>query len=145
MWHITDYEIGIPFGSRSAKKNQTEDERTVELDFVVKGKPVHLVIGLQDRAVDNLRVLAMTVEDMRMHQVRGIDKTMQSAYLQIEAPILEKDPYDVLGLPRGTALPVCEAQYKEMLKRYHPDRPGGSDIKTVELNDAITKIRELTK
>ena len=140
-WGVVSYDISEPRGARLTSRWQSEQDRTVRVYFKVNGKDVELTMGLQDRAVDNLRVLAMTVEDLRMNEVRGIDKSMGSAYLQLQAPVQIKNPYDILGLPRGTALSVCEAQYREKAKSLHPDA-GGYDQAMMDLNSAIKQIRE---
>jgi DnaJ-domain-containing protein 1 len=144
-WGAVNIDVNYPRGARSERSDQEIADRTVTLRYQMNGKDIVLTMDKQSRAVDNLRVLYICIESMRMNERRGISEVMQSAYLQLNAPVLEKDPYDVLGLPRGTAVLVCEAQYKELLKEYHPDRPGGSVEKTKEINDAITKIREGAK
>jgi hypothetical protein len=116
-----------------------------KLSYVRNGKTIDLYMDKQARPQDNLRVLFYTVQALRMNEVRGISEVMASAYLQIAAPVIDRDPYEVLGLPRGTALAVCEAQFKELAKQFHPDRPGGSAEKMTALTKAIEEIRERAK
>lgn len=130
-WGITDFLLSGP------------TQTAVSLRYILHGKEITLTMDKQARPVDNLRVIYLVVRSLRLNELRGMSDIIQNAYLQLGAPVLEKDPYDVLGLPRGTAAPVCEAQYKEMLKKVHPDVPGGSAEKTKELNEAIEKIRKL--
>jgi DnaJ-domain-containing protein 1 len=127
LWEITDYLI-------------EQKGTTAKVTYMKNGKTVELVMEKQYRAQDNLRVLFLAIHSMRMNEVRGIGGVIESAYIQLNAPVLEKDPYDVLGLPRGTATSVCEAQYRELSKQYHPDS-GGSPEKFKELKEAIEKIR----
>lgn len=130
-WKITDYTLTKP------------DNTQVTLRYVLRGNEITLTMGKQWRAADNLRIIFLTVQALRMNEVRGMTEIFASAYAQLNAPVIEKDPYDVLGLPRGTAKAVCEAQYRELLKKYHPDVQGGSAEKTKELIDAINKVRTL--
>ncbi len=98
-------------------------------------------MGKQQRAADNLRVLYLAVEAMRLNEKRGIADVIESAYVQIAAPKQERDPYEVLGIVPGSPLAVAEAVYKARIKSAHPDA-GGTTEATRELNDAIEKIRK---
>lgn len=140
LWGVKQWETTYPRGARLEGFSQSEQDRTVTLTYTKKGKTVNLTMGRQARAIDNLRVLFLAVDDMRMNEKRGISDLIESAYLQLNAPQEEMNPYDVLGLPRGTAKAVCEAQYKELAKQAHPDS-GGSVERMKQLNDAIDKIR----
>lgn len=140
QWGIHSWHITEPPRKRLDDYYASVEERTVTVRFELRGKPVVITMDKQRRAVDNLRVIYIAIEDMRMQERRGIAEIIENAYLQLSAPFVEQDPYDVLGLPRGTALPVCEAQYKELMKQAHPDR-GGSNERTKILNEAIAKLR----
>lgn len=141
QWEIESWNVSEPKRKSLNDWSVTEEERTVTVRFELRGRPIILTMGKQARAVDNFRVLYKAIEDMRMQERRGISEVIQNAYLQIGAPIQEKNPYDVLGLPRGTAIVVCEAQFRELAKDAHPDR-GGSQDRMKELTDAINKIRK---
>ena len=73
-WGITQWETNYPKGARSEAWSQKEEDRTVKLTYVKQGKPVTLVMGKQNRAVDNLRVLFLAVEAMRLNERRGISE-----------------------------------------------------------------------
>lgn len=132
LWGVDDFILTPP------------NQKAVTLRYVLRGKEIVLSMDKQYRAQDNLRVILFTIHSLRMNEVRGMDEIFESAYLQLGAPILEKDPYDVLGLPRGTAVAVCEAQFKELAKKAHPDY-GGTTEKFQELNKAIEDIRTRSK
>src|SRR5205085_11332612 len=72
MWGITQWETNYPKGARSDAWSQKEEDRTVKLTYNKNGKTVTLVMGKQDRAVDNLRVLYLAVEAMRLNERRVI-------------------------------------------------------------------------
>ena len=108
------------------------------------GKPVTLSMGNQKRAVDNLRVLFLAVESMRLNEKRGISDVVESAYLQLAAPAQAIDPYDVLEIREHASLEVAEAAYKAKVRRLHPDT-GGSDHQMKILNQAIEEIRRRVK
>jgi hypothetical protein len=113
------------------------------LTYTKDGKEVILSMGKQNRAVDNLRVLYLAIEAMRMNEKRGIGDVIGSAYLQLAAPPKAKDPYEVLEIRQGASLEIAEAVYRTMVKKAHPDA-GGSIEKVKELNHAIEEIRNRT-
>src|SRR5437763_16044755 len=78
-WGITQWETNYPRGARTEAWSQKEEDRTVKLTYFKKGKTVTLVMGKQNRAVDNLRVLYLAVEAMRLNERRGISDLLESA------------------------------------------------------------------
>jgi hypothetical protein len=144
MWGVTEWTANYPRGARSESSRQAEADRTVQLSYTKNGKTVSLVMEKQDRAVDNLRVLYLAVEAMRLNERRGISDVVASAYLQIAAPERAIDPYEVLDIRLGAPLEVAEAAYKAKMRNVHPDA-GGSVEEAKRLNTAITHIRENDK
>lgn len=142
-WSVTDWDTNYPRGARLEGMNQSETDRTVTLRYVLKGKTVNLSMSRQSRAVDNLRMLFLAVEAMRMNEKRGIGELIAQTYLQLAGPIQEKSPWEVLGIYPGSPLSVAEAAYKERAMIAHPDR-GGSELEMKQLNNAIKIIRETT-
>lgn len=141
-WGIREWQTNYPRGARLTAQWQEEQDRNVILSFNMPGgKHVNLSMSKQNRAVDNLRVLYLAVEDMRMNEKRGIAEVVQSAYMQLGEGTTERNPYEVLGLMSNAPLEVAEASYKARVKVAHPDA-GGSDEQMKELNEAIKKIRE---
>lgn len=144
LWGITEWETNYSKGARREGFNQTTEERRVVLRYKKNGKEVVLEMAKQNRAVDNLRVLYLTVEAMRMNEKRGIAEVIESAYLQLAAPRQQKSPHEVLGIMLDAPLEVAEAAYKARARRAHPDA-GGSVEQIKELNQAIEEIRNQKK
>lgn len=57
-----------------------------------------------------------------------------------------RDPYEVLGVPRGASKEQVKAKYRELAKKYHPDNYIGSPLaetaneKMQEINEAYDAI-----
>lgn len=108
-------------------------------------REIRLYMGDQDRPLDNLLVLALAVEALRLNEVRGIGGAVQDAYLQLAGPQAARDPYEVLGLRSDCALEVAEGAWKAMAKMLHPDTETGDVERMKELNAAIERIRSERK
>lgn len=119
-WGISEWTTNYPRGARLSGINQSAVDKTVTLTYTKNGKQVNLQMDKQDRAIDNLRVLYLAVEAMRLNEKRGLAEVLQSAYLQLQAPI-QKDPYRVLGIMPEAALEAAESVYRTMARKYHPD------------------------
>ena len=55
-----------------------------------------------------------------------------------------KDPYDVLGVPKGASLDEVTKAYRKLAKKYHPDlNPGDAEAarKMSEINEAYDRIK----
>lgn len=140
-WGVTDWETNYPKGARSQAWNQLEDDRTVSLHFKKNGKEVKLTYGKQNRAVDNLRALYLTINDMRMTEVRGVSDLVEASYKQLNSGI-STSPYDVLGLTENCTLQEAERAYHDIARIYHPDNhETGSSNMMNQINNAIAQIR----
>lgn len=146
LWGVKNWETNYPKGARSEAWSQEEIARTVKLTFEKDGKTITLDMGRQSRAVDNLRVLFLTIEALRLNEARGTSESLQSAYAQIAAPQAEKNPYEILGIREDASLETAEAVYRSMATKYHPDsKPDGNAEKMAQLNKAIDAIRKEQK
>jgi DnaJ-domain-containing protein 1 len=147
-WGIAQWEVEPRRPPRT--KNQQLSERRVRLVYTKDGAPIVLTMDRQDRAVDNLRVLYLAVEAMRLNEARGIAEVVASAYAQLPPPggpetvapaPLATEPYAVLGIAPSAPLAVAEAAYRTLVKAAHPD--AGGDVAAMQrLNAAIAAIRE---
>ncbi len=55
-----------------------------------------------------------------------------------------RDPYEVLGVPRGASDEEVSKAYRELAKKYHPDLNPGDEVaaqKMSEINDAYDRIK----
>ena len=138
-WRVSDWTV-TPMRP-SASRWPTEEQRRVTLHYSKDGAEVILQMTKQSRAVDNLRVLYLAVEAMRMNDVRGIADTLREAYLQLPAPPKTRDPYEVLGVRPDSPVEVLEAAYRALAKKLHPDA-GGSEAGMKDLNEAMERIKQ---
>src|SRR5438046_10585816 len=56
-WGVVSWKVTEPKGARKEASFQSDEERTVTLTYVLRGRTIHLTMGKQERATDNLRVL----------------------------------------------------------------------------------------
>lgn len=54
----------------------------------------------------------------------------------------DRSPYDVLGLRPGAGRAEVSDAYRRLMKRHHPDRPGGDANRASEINRAYTCLRK---
>ena len=143
-WGVISWKVTEPKGAKKEVPQQSDEERKVTLTYILRGRTINLTMGKQDRAVDNLRVLFLAVEAMRLNERRGISDVIESAYLQLAAPTQEIDPYELLEIRPDASLEVAEAVYKTKVRNFHPDKGGSSD-QMKALNRAIDEIRKKFK
>lgn len=120
--------------------NNTPEMRTVTLRYWLRDREVVLSLDEQARAHDNLRVLYLAVEALRLNELRGIANVVASAYLQLAPPAAD-DPYAILGASRSDPIEVIERAWKARLQAAHPDH-GGSQEAAAPLNAAMAAIRK---
>ncbi len=124
---------------------QTKEQRSVYLKFAhPDGHTIQLKMDTAQRAIDNIQQLRLGLEEMRMIYQRGLENMVRTAYMQLAAPEMQRDPYEVLGVRPDTAIEDIEALYTIKAKRAHPD-VGGSEDAMKELNSAIERIRDERK
>lgn len=134
-----DVELKIPKGT---KKYQTLEERRVTIKFTLHGTEITLVMDKQDRAVDNLRVLYLALEAMRLNEKRGLSDVVQEAYLQLAGP-KEEDPYTILGVQKVWGMATIENMYRMAAKKYHPDnKETGNTEMFLKIKNAFEQIKK---
>ena len=149
LWKISVWHVEPMQPRRRMNQFHDVDERAVTVRYTKDGHEVVLTMDKQDRAHDNLRVLYLAVEAMRMNEARGIADVVASAYAQLPAPgqtshaasPVVGDPYAVLGVQRSDSLEAIERIWKGRLWDAHPDH-GGSQERTAALNAAMNAIRK---
>lgn len=146
-WGIRDWsaEPNVPL-ARVNNMRLTKEERAVTVRWMPNGAANEVVLSLdtQQTPAANLRAIFLCVDGMRLMDVRGVGHLMQSAYVQLAAPVRERDPYEVLGLRPGASSAEIEAMYRVKAKALHPDAPGGSEEAMKVLNAARERLLERT-
>ena len=140
IWGVRRWEVESD-GISKASWSQNEATRAVHLHFEkFGGATVDLTYSAQARAQDNLRVLFLAVDAMRLNEKRGIGDLIRDSYLQLAAPPRARNPREVLGIAADADIEIAEATFRVLAKRAHPDA-GGTAEQMAELNIAIDALR----
>lgn len=148
------WRVDTLLAPRSAtKQNQTETERTITLHWIRRGKAYAITMKNQSRAVDNLLVIWLIVETLRLNDARGYAQQVAAVY-RTEFPALPgpgqtgaavpppaSSPYGMLFVTPNAPLDVCEAAYRAIAKRAHPDI-GAPPEYFRKITEAIETIRK---
>lgn len=120
------------------------DDPGVAIYFHYKGKDVAMCCDQYPTVWENIYALGKGIEALRGMDRWGVSEFMDRAFtgftaLPSSTPIVQRDIWDVLGLPvkPATAAEVVAA-YKAQAKIVHPDA-GGSTEAFQELSDAYSK------
>jgi len=132
LWGVQAWAADHQRGTNTATVRYCPPGTTTAIDLAMSKQPT---------PEDNLRVLYLAVDAMRLNDLRGITDTVREAYLQLPAPTTARDPYETLGVRSDTPLEDIEAVYRSKAKRAHPDT-GGSDAEMRALNEAMDAIRK---
>lgn len=157
---VTTWGVECLLAPRSSTKTyQSQEERTVTLRYARRGagdghsKDYTITMARQSRAVDNLLVIWLILETLRLNAARGYAEQVAAVYRQefpalpapgqasASAPELMTHYYRLLYVQRDAPLAVCEAAYRALAKDAHGD-VGGSDERMRTLNAAIEQIRK---
>lgn len=137
-WGIHDW--GTEPRRPDLRKNYwSVSERRVTVTFKTrKGEMRSFSMDKQERPVDNLRVLYLALEAIRMNESRGIGDVVREMYMALPAPPTERDPYEVLGIRPDAEEALVEAAYKAKARQLGPpDAANGEAFR--ELNAAREK------
>lgn len=119
----------------------TEQTRAVTVSFEhPSGKRLTFTENRHERPADNIRVLYLCLEDMRMNEVRGFDQVMQSAFLQLAAPASADDWWVVLGVRADADEDEVQAAYRKKARETHPDAGGDAEA-FKRVNEAFSQWR----
>lgn len=138
----------------AAKQYQTTDERRVTLRWRRREKDYTITMQRQSRAVDNLLVIWLILETLRLNDARGYAEQIAEVY-RTEFPALPAPgqstqaahprpvdgAYALLHVRSNAPIEVCEAAYRALSKLFHPDRTGSTATQQ-SLNAAIEQIRK---
>lgn len=140
-WHAKNGEINcsgnpIRFDKQKNKVGRddvpwTPSTRAVTVEFEHHtGKKMSFTVNDHARPADNLRVIAICLEEMRMIERRGLNEVMSSAFLQLAAPSAPTTTpgYPMLGLKAGATLAEIDKAFKAKAKDYHPDHGSPREV-----------------
>lgn len=148
-WGALSYQIAPQEPPRARNRHHSYGERSVTVRFHLRGRSVELTSNSKSIAHDNLALLALTLESLRLNKVREIEPLIITAYRQLDPlptiktapPLDESDPYVILGVGEHYPLTVIETIWKARLRVEHPDA-GGSNAMAIKLNAAMAEIRK---
>lgn len=143
-WSVREYDIAYNLPRPRAMReslNFTRDERAVTVWWKNRqGKTITMAMDRHARPMDNLRVLYLAIESIRMNEKRGIDEAlMHSAYLQLTSG--DADPYALFKVTPGVSEDEAKAIYRRLARAAHPDT-GGSNEEMARVNQAWTALAE---
>lgn len=124
-----DYQISASVTGADRNRVQWGAQNWAEVSYRPRGAPnvVTMRLGSQSTPAKNLSAIAITIEGIRMQERRGLGAITASHYLALAAPVLERDPYEVLGVRSDAPMEVIEASYKAQAKMNHPDVGGDAE------------------
>lgn len=144
-WGVREWQCdSAVLRSRHAVKSLSVEERRATVQWrMPDGTP--MVLTMDDHATppDNLRVLYLGVEALRLNDLRGISGLMGKAYLQLAAPVTTQvvDPWAHFGITPKTPAVVAKAAYRALANESHPDH-GGSTEAFMRTQAAWDEIKE---
>lgn len=149
-WQKVEWSITPEKNLTPRARYYSLDERLVTVRFRDGGKLIGLACASEPFAKDNLALLVLAIESLRMNEVRKIHRLVAGAYglmyppppfrITEPDPDDEGDPYAILGVPASYPLAVIEKIWKAHLLATHPD-VGGSEERAKRLNTAMDEIR----
>ena len=138
-WGIREWQVR-PMRELDHRYHGSVDPAKVTVEYVLNGDRVSLDCAAHGYYYENLRVLYLAIEAMRMNEVRGLTNVIRDAYMQLVAPKSKRDPWEVLGLRPDAGAVAVDAVYRALAKERHPDA-GGSDEAMRELNEAYEAVK----
>ena len=154
LWGIKKYNISPADAPDRRDRYHSPEQRQVAVRFIWFNTNIVLAESRRATAHENLELLALTVETIRLSEARGVEPLLIAAYRQLApqktppAPTPEtappsNDPYTILGVNPSYPLPVIEAIWKAHLRAVHPDVSGsGNAFKAQAINAAMSEIRK---
>lgn len=130
-WDIMDTTVAAPSGIAKLVQNGLRDveyQRGYKAGAASVQDELQVVRGRLERAQRAYRELQEQTRRQEMFRPRPAAASPNSSYR-------------VLEVMDGASKDVCEAAYKTLSRRYHPDT-GGSHEKMVQLNRAIEELRK---
>lgn len=121
---------GIP---RSDQAEPSDPGVAVYWETAEKGTRV-IAIDAYDRVADNLGAIAATLEALRAVERHGGAAILERTFTGFDALPPPKSPFEVLGIAPSSGEDMVQLAYKQLVRKRHPDVPGGSHNLMSELN-----------
>lgn len=131
---------GLPHGGANLP-----DDPGVCVYFLQDGELKHFPLDIYDRAPDNLYAIGLIIESLRTIYRHGGDrmgKATSSGLKALPQTGSGKKWWDVLGVDRDDSTKSIRMAYKSKVKAFHPDKPGGSQQKFQEIQDAFQQAKQ---
>lgn len=132
---------GLPMSRRSRPADPG-----VAVYFRLKGKPVSLACDKWFRPEDNLWAIVKHVESIRGQERWGVGSIERAfgAYMALPpgGSSAGRSWWDVLGCAHDAPADVIRQAFRNAAAAAHPDRPGGSHDRMVEVNAAWDQARQ---
>ena len=130
---------GLPYASY-----RRVDDFGVAAYFEYDGKQVCFACDRWDRIEDNMRAIVKTIDALRGIARWGTGDMLKAAFTgftALPAPGAKKAWHEVLGVAAHAPTGVVENAARVARSTSHPDRPGGSHDRMVEVNRAWDEFK----
>lgn len=130
--NVTLRQDGLPYAGQA-----NPHDPGVAVYFIYRGKNMVFACDTYRNVIDNMWAIRKTIEALRGMERWGASDMMERAFTGFQAlpPAQSKAWWDVLGVSRSASLEQVSKAWKDLAKKYHPDR-GGSEQKMSEINRA---------
>lgn len=109
------------------------------LYFRLAGRDTVLACDKWDRVADNVVAIAKHIEALRGQDRWGVG-TLEQAFAGYQALPAPEQWWQVLGCAEDTPQETVERVFRELAKKFHPDR-GGSESEMARINAALQASR----
>ena len=134
-WDVEEVRV---YQSVRRRRDLTAEERAVTVTWTDKGGiPRELACDRFETRDANLRAIYLTLDSIRLNEVRGVGELARRAYLQLAAGDGDGTPHATLGLEAGASREEIERAYRGLAREHHPDAGGDADR-----FKAITRARD---
>lgn len=117
----------------------------VAVYFVRGGRPLVMAQDRYDKLIDNIRSLAISIEGLRKMERHGGHLMVERAFRGFEAlpaPESEQPWHRVFGFAKPPHdFLIVKQSYRELVQKYHSDRPEGSHERMIGINKALAEAK----
>lgn len=117
--------------------------------FELKGKPVSLACDKWNRVEDNVLSIAKHIQAMRGQDRWGVGNIKQAFRGYMALPAIGESEastwWQVLGVSVNASVDQVKEAYRILVKKHHPDRPGGDPEMFQRLQRAMERFERHLK